>query len=70
MHIQHLAINFSYISLYLGNLAFQKGQTVFFFSTLWQTNNLLPFSRKSVLLYIFNFVGLQFEYLPLTFKVT
>ena len=41
-------------------------QTILFLNTLSQTNNLLPFSRKSVLLYFFNPV--QFEYLPLTFK--
>ena len=58
----------TFIASYLGNLTFPKVQTILFLNTLSQTNNLLPFSRKSVLLYFFNPV--QFEYLPLTFKAT
>ena len=58
----------TFIASYLGNLTFPKVQTILFLNTLSQTNNLLPFSRKSMLLYFFNPV--QFEYLPLTFKAT
>ena len=58
----------TFIASYLGNLTFPKVQTILFLNTLSQTNNLLPFSGKSVLLYFFNPV--QFEYLPLTFKAT
>ena len=58
----------TFIASYLGNLTFPKVQTILFLNTLSQTNNLLPFSCKSVLLYFFNPV--QFEYLPLTFKAT
>ena len=60
--------NWPFFASYLGNLKFPKVQTILFLNTLCQTNNLLPFSRKSVLLYFFNPV--QFEYLPLTFKAT
>ena len=56
----------TFIASYLGNLTFPKVQTILFLNTLSQTNNLLPFSRKSVLLYFFNPV--QFEYLPLPLK--
>ena len=58
----------TFIASYLGNLTFPRVQTILFLNTLSQTNNLLPFSRKSVLLYFFKPV--QFEYLPLTFKAT
>ena len=42
----------TFIASYLGNLTFPKVQTILFLNTLSQTNNLLPFSRKSVLLYL------------------
>ena len=53
----------TFIASYLGNLTFPKVQTILFLNTLSQTNNLLPFSRKSVLVYFFNPV--QFEYIYL-----
>ena len=51
----------TWIAIYFGNLTFPKVQTILFLNTLSQTNNLLPFSWKSVLFYFFNPV--QFEYL-------
>ena len=57
----------TFFASYLGNLTFPKVQTILFLNTLSQTNNLLPFSRKSALLYFFNPV--QFEYIkPHNFK--
>ena len=55
----------TFIASYLGNLTFPKVQTILFLNTLSQTNNLLPFSRKSVLLYFFNPVQLNIYLCPL-----
>ena len=67
----YLIWQLTFIASYLGYLTFPKVQTILFLNTLItlsQMNDLLPFSRKSVLLYFFN--PTQFEYLPLTFKAT
>ena len=55
----------TFIASYLGNLTFPKVQTILFLNTLSQTNNLLPFSWKSVLLYFFNPVHLNIYLWPL-----
>ena len=61
-----------YLTSYLGTLTFHKVQTIFFcLKTLIQSNNLLPFLRKSVRIsIIFFFNPVHLEYLPLIFKVT
>ena len=55
----------TFIASYLGNLTFPKVQTILFLNTLSQTKNLLPFSRKSVLLYFFNPVQFDIYLWPL-----
>ena len=55
----------TFIASYLGNLTFPKVQTILFLNTLSQTNNLLPFSRKSVLLYFSTLYNLNIYLWPL-----
>ena len=53
------------IAIYLGNLTFPKVQTILFRNTLSQTNNLLPFSRKSVLFIFSTLYNLNIYLWPL-----
>ena len=54
-----------FIASYLGNLTFPKVQTILFRNTLSQTSNLLPFSRKLVLLYFLTLYNLNIYLWPL-----
>ena len=55
----------TFIASYLGNLTFPKVQTILFLNTLSQTNNLLPFSRKSVLFIFSTLYNLNIYLWPL-----
>ena len=55
----------TFIASYLGNLTFPKVVTILFLNTLSQTNNLLPFSLKSVLLYFSTLYNLNSYLCPL-----
>ena len=55
----------TFIASYLGNLTFLKVQTILFLNTLSQTNNLLPFSGKWVLLFFSTLYNLNIYLWPL-----